>query len=185
MAELRKKVGQAARCLEFTILTACRTNETIKAQWDEFDIAQKIWRIPRERMKIKATGDGQPLPPHRVPLAPAALGVLKVQRGFDDVFVFPGDEEGASISNMAMLELLRGMGKDFTVHGFRSTFRDWTAETTNTPHEVAEMALAHAIGDKTEAAYRRGDLFEKRRKLMTDWSRYATSKKCRPKVRLL
>jgi integrase len=166
MVELRKQEGIAARCLEFTILTACRTNESSKARWEEFDLKAKVWTVPVERMKAKRE--------HRVPLSAAALAVLEQQRGLDTVYVFPGMREGSHLSNMAMLELLRGMGKAFTVHGFRSTFRDWAAEKTNAPREVCEMALAHTIGDKTEAAYRRGDLFEKRRKLMNDWARYAS-----------
>jgi integrase len=168
MAELQKKDGGAAVCLQFTILTACRTNETIGARWVEFDLKAKLWTIPGARMKSKRD--------HRVPLPDAAVTLLKRQQGLDDVYVFPGVQEGTHISNMAMLELLRGMGMTVTVHGFRSTFRDWTAETTNTAREVAEMALAHTIGDETEAAYRRGDLFEKRRRLMKHWATFASTR---------
>jgi integrase len=167
MAELQDKPGIAALCLQFTILTACRTNETIGAKWDEFDLKVSLWTIPAKRMKTKRD--------HRVPLAPPTLMIVKRQIGLDDTYVFPGSVAKAHISNMAMLELLRGMGVPVTVHGFRSTFRDWAAETTNTPHEVAEMALAHAVGDKTEAAYRRGDLFAKRRRLMKQWAAFASS----------
>ncbi|HLF12013.1 MAG TPA: integrase arm-type DNA-binding domain-containing protein, partial [Gammaproteobacteria bacterium] len=127
MAKLQGKSGVAAACLRLTILTACRTNETIGARWEEFDLKANVWTVPGVRMKVKRD--------HRVPLPSSAVALLRRQRGFDDGYVFPGVEEGTHISNMAMLELLRGMNMDVTVHGFRSTFRDWTAETTNTPRE--------------------------------------------------
>jgi integrase len=113
---------------------------------------------------------------HRVPLSATTMTLLKQQLGKDELFVFPGSRAGSHISNMAMLELLKGMGKKFTVHGFRSSFRDWAAETTNFPREVCEMALAHTLRDKTEAAYRRGDLFEKRGKLMDAWAKHCATK---------
>lgn len=165
MTELRKRPGIAALCLQFTILTACRTIEAIGAEWEEFDLKTGVWTVPAGRMKTKRE--------HRVPLVRPVLTLLQRQQGLDDTYVFPGTVAKTHLSNMAMLELLRGMGVAATVHGFRSTFRDWVAETTNAPHEVAEMALAHAVGDKTEAAYRRGDLFEKRRKLMRQWAAFA------------
>ncbi|RTL48868.1 MAG: site-specific integrase [Rhodocyclaceae bacterium] len=163
---LRKQEGIAAKALEFTILTAARTGEVIGAQWDEIDFAEKVWTVPAERMKAKKE--------HRAPLCARALAILEeLQQTSEEGFVFPGRSEGASMSNMAMLQLLRRMGRDdLTVHGFRSTFRDWAAERTNYPREVAEMALAHTVSDKVEAAYRRGDLFDKRRRMMEEWQRF-------------
>jgi integrase len=164
MADLRKREGIAARALEFTILTAARTGEVIGARWDEINLKSKIWTVPAGRMKASRE--------HRVPLTDPAIAVLEQMRGVrQNEFVFPGDRR-AMMSNMAMEMLLRRMGRNVTVHGFRSTFRDWVAEQTNFPSEVAEAALAHLVGDKVEAAYRRGDLFEKRRRLMQDWADY-------------
>ncbi len=164
MEALRARDGIGARALEFVIMTATRTSETIKTKWSEIDVDERAWTIPAERMK----GDRE----HRVPLSDRALVILAdLPREAD--FVFPGAREAAPLSNMAMLKVLKSMGHDdLTVHGFRSTFRDWAAETTAYPAHVAEMALAHAVSDQVEAAYRRGDLFEKRRKLMADWSAY-------------
>jgi len=121
---------------------------------------------------------------HRVPLSKQAIDVLRgLYETRQDDYVFPGKKEGEPLSNMAMLELLKRMGRDdLTVHGFRSTFRDWAAERTNHPREVCEMALAHVIGDQTEAAYRRGDLFEKRRRLMNEWAKYCETPKQHGKV---
>jgi integrase len=151
---LRNQEGTAAKALEFTILTVARTNEVIGARLGEFNFGEKIWTVPRERMKAKRQ--------HRIPLSREALRVLESTR--------PEGERVFELSNMAMLELLKRMGRnDLTVHGFRSTFRDWAAERTNYPREVVEAALAHVLSDKTEAAYRRGDLFEKRRRLMSEW----------------
>jgi integrase len=166
MAELRQQEGVAARALEFAILTAARTGEVIGARWDEFDLAERLWTVPAERMKAGKE--------HRVPLSDAALGILdelaKVRHGD---FVFLGGRAGRPISNMAMLMLLRRMGRDdLTIHGFRSTFRDWAAERTGFPAEVAEMALAHTVTDAAERAYRRGDLFQKRRQLMDAWAKF-------------
>jgi integrase len=162
MAKLRAKSGVSARALEFTILTAARTGETIGAQWSELDLAAKLWTIPDRRMK-----SGQE---HRVPLSDRMLDVLADLPREGD-FVFPGARAGKPLSNMAMLELVRGMrGKGATVHGFRSTFRDWASEQTSYANELCEIALAHAVSDKTEAAYRRGDMMEKRRRLMADWA---------------
>ena len=166
MASLRAAEGVAARALELAILTAARTGEVIGAKWSEIDLLQKVWTVPGERMK---TGRE-----HRVPLSARALAILKeIERDqvADEMFVFPGNKIGKPLSNMAFLMLLRRMDRDdLTVHGFRSTFRDWAAERTNFPSEAAEMALAHAVGDKVEAAYRRGDLFEKRRAMMEQWA---------------
>jgi integrase len=171
MVELRKRHGVAASALEFTILTAARTGEIIGAVWDEFDLKARTWTIPAERMKAKKQ--------HKVPLSDRAMAILEdkdLPREGD--FVFPGGVAGQAISNMAMDAVLKRMGyKDgrATVHGFRSTFRDWAAETTNYPNHVVEMALAHVIGDKVEAAYRRGELFAKRKQLMDTWAKYCAS----------
>jgi integrase len=169
MAELRRQPGIAARALEFTILTASRTGEVIGARWDEISIVERLWTVPGERMKAGRE--------HRVPLSPQALAILDHMRAIRvGDFVFSGGRGSQPISNMAMSMTLRRMGRGgLTVHGFRSTFRDWAAERTNFPREVAEMALAHTVSDKVEAAYRRGDLFEKRRQLMAAWARYAAS----------
>ncbi len=164
MKALRAQSGNAARALEFLILTAARTGEVIGCESEkEIDLKKAIWVIPAGRMKAGKE--------HRVPLSPRAIKVLEGQP--EGKYLFPGGKEGAPLSNMAMLELLKRMGRDeLTVHGFRSTFRDWAAERTSYPGEVCEMALAHAITDSVEAAYRRGDLFEKRRMLMLDWARF-------------
>jgi integrase len=166
MAELRQQEGIAARALEFAILTAARTGEVIGAKWDEINLDAKVWMVPGARMKAGKE--------HRVPLSDAALTILErlaATRHGD--FVFPGGKAGRPLSNMAFLMTLRRMGHaGLTAHGFRSTFSDWSAEQTNFPSEVREMALAHTVGDKVEAAYRRGDLFEKRRELAEAWGRY-------------
>lgn len=159
MEVLRRQEGIAARALEFTILTAARTGETIGARRLELNARQKLWTVPAPRMKAGKE--------HRVPLPDRALALVAATPTGDDEFVFPGGRPGQPLSNMAMLKLLERMGRDdLTVHGFRSTFRDWASEHTNFPSEVIEMALAHTIDSKTEAAHRRGDLFEKRRRLM-------------------
>ena len=157
VAGLRQREGVAARALEFAILTAARTGEVIGATWQEIDSEARLWTIPGTRMKAGKE--------HRVPLSEAAVALLKgLER--KGAKVFPA-------SNMAMLMLLRRMKRgELTVHGFRSAFSDWCAEQTNTPSEVREMALAHAVADRVEAAYRRGDLFDKRRQLADAWSRY-------------
>jgi len=165
MTEAREKEGISARALEFTILNAVRTNETIGAKWPEIDIDAGMWTIPPERMK----GGRE----HRVPLSEASIALLKaLPRIKGNPHVFPGAQEGKSLSNMAMLELVRGMRPGLTVHGFRSTFRDWAAEQTAYPNEMVEMALAHIVSDKTEAAYRRGDMLDRRRRLMKDWAEF-------------
>jgi integrase len=169
VADLRKQDGVAPLALQFTILNAARTNETIEAKWPEFDLAKKLWTIPGERMKSGRE--------HRVPLTDASLTILKnlttIKR---DDYVFPGRVEKKPLSNMAMLQLLRRMrGQGKTVHGFRSTFKDWARERTNFPNQLSEAALAHINGDKVEAAYARGDLFVKRRKLMEAWAAYCAA----------
>lgn len=173
IAALRQREGVAARALEFTILTAMRTSEVIGARWKEIALGKKEWMIPAERIKGGKA--------HRVPLSTSAIAILEemadgVEPG-EEAFAFHGGRKGKPLSNMAMLSLLKRMKRgDLTVHGFRSTFRDWAAERTNYPREVAEMALAHVVGDKVEAAYRRGDLFEKRRRLMNEWARFCDTK---------
>jgi integrase len=173
LAVLRQRDGMAARALEFAILTATRTGEVLGARWGEIDLTAKIWTVPADRMKAGRE--------HRVPLSNAVLTVLEKVRplalmkdGTPDPAapVFPGPRRALPMSNMTMLMLLRRMKRvDLTAHGFRSTFSDWAAERTAYPREVVEMALAHAVENKVEAAYRRGDLFDKRAKLMADWAR--------------
>jgi len=165
--QLRARRSLSARALEFLILTATRTSETTAAEWCEFDFKDGVWTIPSQRMKAGRE--------HRVPLSRRALTLLRELKLLGDPrWVFPGNKGNSHLSNMAMLQIIRGMDRPtLTVHGFRSTFRDWTAEQTDFPREVAEAALAHAIGDKVEAAYRRGDLFEKRRALMRAWAEFA------------
>ena len=172
MAQLRGRSGMSAGALEFTILTAARTNEVIAAQGGEIDFAARMWTVPGNRMKSGRD--------HRVPLSAAAITVLK-SLSRDSDFLFPGGTHRAPhMSNMAMLVLLGRMERgDLTTHGFRSTFKDWARECTNYPGEVSEAALAHVIGDKTEAAYARGDLFEKRRQLMDDWAQFCAGKPVR------
>ncbi|MDH5321124.1 MAG: site-specific integrase, partial [Gammaproteobacteria bacterium] len=167
MQRLREDPGVAARALELTILTATRTSEVIQAVWSEFDLKRKLWVIPAERMKAKRQ--------HRVPLSVDSLSVLDALRSADLTYVFPGPKSNSHLSNAAMMKVLKRMDcGGITVHGFRSTFRDWCAESTNYPADVAEMALAHTLRDKTEAAYRRGDLLEKRSRLMADWARFCS-----------
>jgi integrase len=166
MARLRKKQSTSARCLELTILTGVRTGEVINARWSEFDLAAGVWTIPASRMKMGME--------HRVPLALRAVEILRelYERRSGD-FVFGNVDTGRPISNMTMLKMLALMGRgNLTVHGFRSTFTDWAHECTDFADVVIDMALAHKVGDKVQAAYRRGDLFEKRRKLMEAWGEY-------------
>jgi integrase len=153
-----------ARALRFAILTAARTNEILGAKWSDIDHAGKVWTIPAERMK----GGRE----HRVPLSAATLAVLKEMRELRrSDFIFPG--QNGQLSDKIMQLTLRRLGcEDVTVHGFRSSFRDWAAEQTSFPREVAEMALAHAVGSEVERAYARTDLFERRRKLMEEWATY-------------
>ncbi len=189
MRDLAERPGVAARALSFTILTAARTGEVIGAQWSEIDFEARLWIRPAARMKARKD--------HRIPLCDAAMAILQAMRDAfltgrrellalydkpipNDIplegFIFGGMRRGKGLSNMSLLKVLKSMGRsDLTTHGFRSTFRDWAAETTNYPNEVVEMALAHTIAGKVEAAYRRGDLMEKRRELMRDWSAYCAS----------
>lgn len=174
MADLQSRPAVAARALEFTILTAARTSEVLRACWAEIDLVGKVWTVPAERMKAKRE--------HRVPLSPAAVALLEsMQTGGNNpaALIFPGSRldpetlEYRPLSNMSMSMLLRRMKhEEITVHGFRSTFRDWAGEATTFQREVAEAALAHTVGDSTERAYRRGDALEKRRALMNAWADY-------------
>ena len=166
MLKLRQAKGVAARALEFTILAAARTSETLEAPWSETSADQKLWTLPAKRMKAERD--------HRVPLTDRAVEILDEMAAVRvNDFVFPGSKTGRPLSNMSMEMVLRRLGRDdVTVHGFRSTFKDWASERTHFPNELSEMALAHAIGDQTEAAYRRGDLFDKRRALMDAWAHF-------------
>jgi integrase len=173
MKDLRAKAESAGRlALEFTILTAARSGETRGATWAEVDLDKAIWTIPGARMKAGK--------PHVVPLSPSAVEVLnaaakmrKTKKG--DELIFPGRGTSA-MSDMTMAKHMRGVRDDATVHGWRSTFRDWISECTNFPSEVAEMALAHTISNRVEAAYRRGKLLEKRREMMVAWENYLAGK---------
>lgn len=163
---LRARAAVAALALEFAILTAARSGEVIGARWSEVDLAKAVWTIPAERMKAAKE--------HRVPLSPPAVAILESLEPLGGHWLFPG-AAGGKLSGMAMAMLMRRMKVDATVHGFRSGFRDWAAECTGYAHEVAEMALAHSIENKVERAYRRGDLFDKRRRLMDDWATFCAS----------
>lgn len=166
MAALRKQEGIAAKAVELAILTACRSGEIRLATWAEFDLAAALWVIPAERMKAGRE--------HRVPLSNAALALLESMPRMGDL-VFPGAKPGKPLSDMSLTAVLRRMKRgDITVHGFRSSFRDWCAESVanSFPREVCEHALAHSLPDKVEAAYRRGDLIEKRTMLMQAWADY-------------
>jgi integrase len=169
MKDLQSRQGTATLALEFTILTAARSGEVLGARWPEFDVDHAVWTIPGDRMKAGRE--------HRVPLSRRALKIVKMmQETRSGEFVFPGEKVGRPLSVMAMEMVLRRMNIDnATVHGFRSSFRDWAAERTNYANEVCEAALAHVIQNKAEAAYRRGDLFEKRRKPMDAWDAYCTT----------
>lgn len=170
MGKLRTHEGVSVMCLEFVILTACRSGEALKAKWEEIDEEKGVWVIPADRMKARKE--------HRVPLSDAALAVLedakKLRQG---EYVFPGVRSGKPMSDMSLTMLLRRIHPGITVHGFRSAFRDWAAEITHYPGEMAEMALAHVVGNKVEAAYRRGDMFDKRRQMMADWAAWCEPKK--------
>jgi len=168
MNALRAIPGNSAAALEFLILTAARTSEVIYTKWAEIDFKKKLWIVPAARMKSRRE--------HRVPLSSAAIAILKRMEQEKLEYVFPGRSPDAPLSNMSLLMTLGRMNRaDITAHGFRSTFRDWAAECTNFPSEVVKMALAHVIEGKTESAYRRGDLLEKRRQLMVAWADYSRS----------
>ncbi len=173
LASLRTREAIAARGLEFLILTGARTGEVIGARWNEVDLLDKTWTAPAARMTAHRE--------HRVPLSARALAILdEMQAARDgdnpDAFVFPGPKSGKPLSNMALLMLLRRMGlHDLTVHGFRATFKTWASERTSFQNEIIEASLAHLIGGKVEQAYMRGDLFEKRRRLMQQWATFCTT----------
>ncbi|MDC7252981.1 hypothetical protein NMY25_001844 [Wohlfahrtiimonas chitiniclastica] len=174
----------STQALKLAILTATRTNEVLNAHWGEFDLNKRIWTIPAKRMKAKKE--------HRIPLSAAAIELLNQIPRLESGLLFEGTKAGKPLSNMAMLMKCRRMdktkfesdgkgwrdfeGETITPHGFRSTFRDWAAETTNTPNMVVEQALAHTIGNAVEAAYRRGDLLEKRAELMDAWGDFLSQK---------
>jgi integrase len=174
MAALREREGVGALALEFTVLTCARTAETLGATWDEIDLVEKVWVVPGARIKAGIE--------HRVPLSKAALAVLHELRSITEriggpvmasKLVFPNDRTGGRLSSNALLAVLKRMKRsDVTTHGFRSAFRDWVGEDTNFSNDAAELALAHKVPDKVEAAYRRGSMFNKRRQLMEAWSAY-------------
>jgi integrase len=170
MAKLREMPGMGARALQFVVLTAARSGEVRGATWQEVDLDAATWTVPGARMKAGKE--------HRVPLAPAAVELLRTlhaeqQDPAADALVFPS-AKGGPLSDMTLTAVMRRMNVDAVPHGLRSTFRDWAAERTGYPREVAEMALAHTIPDAVEAAYRRGDLFDKRRRMMADWAVFIT-----------
>lgn len=164
MATLTTREGIAARACEFAILTAARSGEARGATWAEIDFEARLWTIPASRMKVRKE--------HRIPLAQGALNILEAMKPLaTGDLIFPGTKAGRALSDMSLTAVLKRAGHaGITMHGFRSSFRDWAAEATDYPPEMAEMALAHAVGNKVEAAYRRGDMMEKRREMMTSWS---------------
>ena len=169
MARLRSHHGSSIRALEFLILTAARSGEVVGATWDEIDLKAKTWTVPAARMKAGRV--------HRVPLSTAAASLLQEQAAIrSNDFVFAGEGKQGCLSSMAMTMVLRRMDVEATVHGFRSSFRDWAGEETTFPRDVAEEALAHSVGNAVERAYRRGDALEKRRSLMEAWAVF-----CEPK----
>lgn len=175
MVELLGNASVSSSALQFLILTATRTSEALHAQWTEIDLDAGIWIIPAVRMKSRRE--------HRVPLSSGALTVLKsLPRTKKNPYLFPGARYGRPLSNMALLQLMRGMGYgvagdrgNYVPHGFRSSFRDWSGEVSTFPRDVAEMALAHVVRDKVEAAYRRGDLYNKRKEMMQSWADHVFS----------
>ncbi len=166
MARLRQQVGIAARACELLVLCAARSGEVRFATWSEFDMDARVWTVPAGRMKTRRE--------HRVPLAGDAVDLLRALPREADL-VFPSTVNGGPLRSKTLRSVVEEIGADATVHGFRSSFRDWCAESTAYPRELAEQALAHAVGNAVEAAYRRGDLFDKRRKLMTEWASYCGS----------
>jgi integrase len=168
MAQLRQQQGAAPLALAFLILTAARSGEVIGARWSEFDLAAKVWTIPAERMKSNRQ--------HRVPLSDAAMEILEAAPREDgNPFVFVGGRKGAGMPRTAMAYTLQCLGREETIHGFRSSFRDWAAERTSFPREICEMSLAHRVAGATEASYWRSDIVEKRRKLMEAWATFCCS----------
>jgi integrase len=175
MANLRQREDVAARALEFLILTAARSGEVLGAKWDEISFDDAMWVVPAHRMKAKRE--------HRVPLSSATVDLLRgLPREDGNQFIFVGSRPGYGFNRLMFRAVMQRMGRDETVHGLRSSFRTWAAEQTNYPREVCERALAHVIGNQSERAYERGDLFSKRRKLMEAWTRYCTSPPARAKA---
>lgn len=182
MQELAANPCTSSCALRFLILTACRTSEVLQAQWSEIDSRNGVWTIPACRMKAGRE--------HRVPLVPEALAILEsVPRIEGNPYIFAGAKKGRPLSNLALLQLMRGMGYGvngergpYVPHGFRSSFRDWSGEVSTFPRDVAEMALAHVIENKVEAAYRRGDLFAKRTRMMQQWAQYLDQKHADAKI---
>lgn len=167
-ADLQTRKAMAAKALMFTCLTGSRTGEVLGLRWEEIDFEAQLWTCPADRMK---TGEN-----HRVPLTDEMLSIIEPLKELRSVFVFEGQKRHKPLSNMSMLMLLRRMDVEgVTVHGFRSTFRDWASEVANVPREVAEKSLAHSVGSEVERAYARSDLLDKRRELMRDWSQFVTS----------
>ncbi|WP_104657853.1 tyrosine-type recombinase/integrase [Ralstonia insidiosa] len=167
MTHLAERMAPAARVLHLLILTGVRTTEALEAKPEEFDLERRVWTVPPDRMKMEKE--------LRVPLSEPAMQIVREALKTADVYLFPGQKKGKPLSNMAMLNMLDRMGYDgITVHGFRSTFRDWVAECTEYPDSLAEMALAHAVESKVEGAYRRGDMLERRRRMMEEWARYCS-----------
>lgn len=165
IASLKERKSMAAKALMFTCLTGARTSEALGLRWDELDLDAKVWTCPAERMKAGEE--------HRVPLTDQMLQIIEPLKAMNSEYVFEGQKRNHQLSNMSMLMLLRRMNvKGVTVHGFRSTFRDWATEVANAPREVAEMSLAHKVGSNVERAYARSDLLDKRRVLMEQWSGY-------------
>lgn len=185
METLRANDSVSASALRFLILTATRTGEVLNAKWNEIDLKARVWSISAERMKTRRE--------HRVPLSDEAVSILtQLPRISGNPYLFPGSRHGRALSNMALLQLMRGMGYGvggekgpYVPHGFRSSFRDWSGEVSSFPRDVAEMALAHVIENKVEAAYRRGDLFEKRAMMMEAWANYLTNVATKSKVAYL
>jgi integrase len=167
MRHLDADEGVAALALRFLILTAARSGEVRSMTWGEVDLDSAIWTVPGERMKAGL--------PHRVPLSEPALAVLQTVRGLDSQLVFPGQKRGQPMHDMTISAPFKRIGVDVTVHGFRSSFRDWAAERTSVPREIAEMCLAHEVGNAVERSYLRSDLFDKRRDLMDQWARFCLS----------
>ncbi len=167
-AELDRRTAMAAKALQFTILTAARTSEVLEMTWPEVDFDMRLWTVPAERMKGGKA--------HRIPLTDEMLAILEPLKAMASDYVFEGQKRHKPLSNMSMLMLLRRMGREnFTVHGFRSSFRDWASEAANAPREVAEVALAHQVGSDVERAYARSDLLEHRRNLIGDWNQFSSA----------
>jgi integrase len=169
VAQLSQQHGIAPRAFEFLVLAAARTSEVLSARWSEFDFQNRIWTIPPDRMKTRKL--------HRVPLTDRMIEILKAlpREGGDNGLVFIGSKANAPLAKNTLSKLVGTMGADCTVHGFRSSFRTWSAESTAFPREIIEAALAHATGNAVELAYQRSDVIEKRRKLMEQWSSFVTT----------